>query len=48
MCLKITACGYEAPCSLVDSYECFEEIIASFFRVTLILMSIFQNKLLCM
>jgi len=36
MCLKITACRYVIPCSLVDSYECFEEIIASVFRVALI------------
>jgi len=48
MYLKITACRYVAPCSLVGSYECFEEITASFFRVTLILVSNFLSKLLCM
>jgi len=48
MYFKITACRYVAPCSLVGSYECFEEMTASFFRVTLIFILIFLSKLLCM
>ena len=34
MRLKIAACSFVPPCSLVDSYECFEEITTSFFRLT--------------
>jgi hypothetical protein len=48
MCPKITASRYVAPCNLLDNYDCFEAITASVFKVVLILLSIFLNKLLCM